>query len=81
MVIQEQNSGATLTYRFTYELTDKGDLSIDSLKDFSGVAVKNSDILGQLLTWQLVPIRTKDWSHFETVKLDCPIRVRALSGK
>lgn len=79
IVLEERHSGATFTYRFTYQPTDAG--YFGDLKDFSGGAIKSSEIVGKVLTWQFQPVRTKDSTHFETVKLDCPIRVSALSGK
>ena len=82
LVLEERTGGAILVYRFSYSLNQQGQLSHDSLRDFSGGASKNSDILGQVLTWQLIPLRTTDTSRFENVKLDCPIiRMAALPGK
>jgi hypothetical protein len=78
MALEARFADATLTYRFSYQLTDQGLLGIFSLKDFSGGMVKNSDILNRVVAIELVPIRTTDSSRFESVKLDCPIRVQAL---
>jgi hypothetical protein len=81
LALEERIGGATVVYRFSYSLNQQGQLAHDSLLDFSGGASKNSDILGKVLTWQLVPLRTTDASRFESLKLDCPIRMAALPGK
>jgi hypothetical protein len=81
LILEQQILGGSVVYRFSYKLTQQGTLGPDSLTDFSGGATKNSDILGQVLNWQLIPLRTKNGTRFETVKLDCSIRVEALPGK
>ncbi len=81
LVLEQRIVGGIITYRFSYKLDDDGVLGIFSLTDFSGAGSKNSDILGRAISWQLVPLRTTDGRHFETVKTDCPIRVAALPGK
>jgi hypothetical protein len=81
LVLEHRIVGGIITYRFSYKLGDDGTLGLLSLTDFSGAGSKNSDILGRAISWQLVPLRTTDGRHFETVKTDCPIRVAALPGK
>ena len=81
LVLEQRIVGGIITYRFSYKLADDGTLGPFSLTDFSGAGSKNSDILGRAVSWQLVPLRTTDGTYFETVKIDCPIRVAALPGK
>ncbi len=79
LVLKEDLAEATFTYRFSYSLRP-GTFDFDWVTDFSGGASKNSEVLGQVVVWQLVPLRTTSSSVFEDVKLDCPIRVAALPG-
>jgi len=81
IALEQRYLGVVSIYRFSYSLDQYGNFGPLSLIDFSGVASKNSDILGKTVTWQLVPLRTTDHGRFDTVKLDCPIRVAALPGK
>jgi hypothetical protein len=81
IALEQRYLGTVATYRFSYTLNEHGNWGLLSLTDFSGVASKNSEILGKVIAWQLVPLRATDNGRFDTVKLDCPIRVAALPGK
>ena len=79
LVLEEPLAGGgLLTYRFTFK-SDK--LGLLDITDFTGAGLRYSAILEKTVSWQLVPLRTTDKTHFKTVKTDCPIRVSALPAK
>jgi hypothetical protein len=81
MTLEQRYLGTVSTYRFSYNLDEYGNLGPFSLTDFSGAVSKDSDILGKVVAWQLVPLRATDGGRFDTIKLDCPVRVSALPAK
>jgi uncharacterized protein YqiB (DUF1249 family) len=79
LIAEQKHSETTFRYRFEYtiksdERLQKG-LNLRSnkffgdLTGFSGAAVKNSTILGQGISWDLVPLQ----GRFPRVKLDCDV--------
>jgi hypothetical protein len=55
---------AVFQLRYSFERSRSG---LASVTTFTGGAVKQSSVLGEIITWKLVPLR-----HTETVILDCP---------
>ena len=63
----EALAGTSLSYRFSYSsiaqperaarLGTKRDIFFTGLRDFSGAAVRSSDVLQKVVAWELVPLR------------------------
>jgi hypothetical protein len=66
LLAEERHPASTFKYRFTYTTRSAPELSkpgvrgarwFDKVKGFSGGAVKQSDIVGSVLSWELVPVK------------------------
>jgi hypothetical protein len=76
---EEKYSGATFKYRFTYKVRQDPELSnmirskqtrwFGDLTGFSGAVVKDSSILGKIISWQLIPLK----GRFPRVEAACPM--------
>jgi len=79
LIAEEKDAETTFRYRFEYtiklnerlqkELGLQFNKFFGYLTGFSGAAVKDSTILGQVISWDLVPLQ----GRFPRIKLDCDV--------
>lgn len=79
LIAEEKSSETTFHHRFEYTIKSDERLQkglglrsnkfFGNLTGFSGAAVKNSTILGQVISWDLVPLQ----GRFPRIKLDCDV--------
>lgn len=83
LLAEEEGPETTFKYRFTYTVRSNPELSkmvgsrtirwFDRLTGFSGAAIKQSVLLGKVITWELVPLK----GRLARIKAGCDI---ALDG-
>lgn len=79
LIAEEKHPETTFKFGFTYTVRSKPELSrlmglhgvrwFDNLTGFSGGAVKQSTILDEVITWELVPLK----GRFPRIKAACEI--------
>jgi hypothetical protein len=56
LTAEEKTPETILTYRFEYDRKEKN-LMFTKLTGFSGVVVKDSDVLKKIVSWEMVPLK------------------------
>lgn len=88
IVLQQDLLETTLTYRFDFTTKEKEHLRklfglrwntfFDQITAFSGSGTKDSDLLGKVISWDLVAVKGVNGRRTATIKLDCSPEVDAL---
>ncbi len=76
LIVKENTMGATLLYRFDYisRLYEQSNKTFLEITGFSGSAIKNSDILGRAISWELIPLQ----GRYPRVKIDCDASLESI---
>jgi hypothetical protein len=72
--IEHELAGATFKYLIVLAPLRPGRSVVDRIRSFSGAAIKRSALLGEVLAWELVPLKGES----PVVKLDCAVIVSGL---
>ena len=71
LIVDVKLPDITLEYRFEYAIKsdEQSNKFFGDLTGFSGAAVKNSTILGRIISWDFVPLQ----GRYPKIKLDCDV--------
>jgi len=71
LIAEVKLSDITFQYRFEYVIKsdEQSNKFFGDLTGFSGAAVKNSTLLGRVISWDFVPLQ----GRFPKIKLDCDV--------
>jgi hypothetical protein len=88
LTLNQTWNGANITYRFEYKTESNAfkkalygvrrDVWFAGITDFSGAAIKSSDISKEVLSWRLAPVRSDSSIPYAQVQTSCAVQVSAI---